>query len=190
MKYNKGDKVVCVNNSLYENHLIVGNIYIVATDHSGEREERLVVEPGVMWGSWRFVPANKPKFLEDTIRHAKTFIGKKVKWTKEQYGGTFVASGVKILVDRTEAILSSTLVWDEFQKNGEWVVALGGDPTDPTLVPVDLCEEDTTLSSVTVKLNDCYSAEVDWDGLITVGCQTFPHSVVKDLQDAIDKVTL
>jgi len=39
----------------------------------------------------------------------------------------------------------------------------------------------------TVVLNNEYTAEVTKDN-IKVGCQLFPHSIVKDLQEALDKI--
>ena len=43
-------------------------------------------------------------------------------------------------------------------------------------------------SSIGVKLNESYTATVTKDS-IKVGCQTFPHSIIKEIQKAIKEIT-
>ena len=46
-----------------------------------------------------------------------------------------------------------------------------------------------SYNTITVKLNDKYSAEITKD-VVKVGCQTFPHDIILKVADAIKEVTI
>ncbi len=112
--------------------------------------------------------------IKEQITLAKSLIGKTVKST----------AGIKFKVNKwtltTEDNELSVLVNDEVVANGFCVCVRDNCYS----VPINMIE---LIKDVKVTLNSKYNATVTKE-TITVGCQTFPVSILKDLQTAIDSL--
>jgi hypothetical protein len=109
-----------------------------------------------------------------------------------------MAKGLKFSPDTTAPGLSAQEYSNSSRVRGFPIVGYNEDyncidawdkssqPTTPTLSAFIAAIADYR-QPVFVQLNEKHKAKVSKDS-IEVGCQTFPHSIVKDLADAIAKV--
>jgi hypothetical protein len=126
----------------------------------------------------RFNVVNEVPTMEEHITKAQELVGKNLI---SGNNSKFIPESVYVFLKGNKSGHASTLVYDAL-KTSPYVVALyGGGVT----VPYEQCK--LLPTQVTVKLNDKYSAVVT-NQTITVGCQTFPVSIVEELTKAINSL--
>ena len=174
MKFKAGDKVKCLEG--WGNHLIDGKIYTVRDIHDCES----LYITGIA-GNWHHKRFEFAKEAADTFldfEKAGSFLGKEVlydgKWR-------FVPNSLGLYKDLPAG--RGSIICNEYAlKHGDNFIVL---LNDNTTVPMELA----TLApqECKVKLNSDYTATVTKE-TIKVGCQTFPVSILKDLQKALESL--
>lgn len=186
-KYTTGDLLRCVDDMDSDPWLLEGCTYRVIRCNQ-KPEYLLEIEDGngnAVIGEWRQdrfeLVQSAALTMEEQFKLAKSLVGKHVQCsTNGGWAGTFLVTQVLIYTESYQIDNSSALVQEEFGKIG-WVVLVFGEDRE---VPVN---QVTEYSQVTVKLNDSYEAVID-SNYVRVGCQTFPHSIIKEIQSAIDQM--
>lgn len=169
-----GDKVITDGS----NHLLsVAGVYTVDIYDEFDDEIQLVETAG--WYPISIFelynedpkPSNKDSKIIAKYRYAESLIGKKVT----SFGNEVVVESVGL--DLSPNADQSSLTRDEVDKLGYSVYVKYGNH----LVPVDRVK---LIENIEVKLNKSYTAKVNAE-TITVGCQTFPVSILSDLSKAV-----
>ena len=175
-KFKRGDKVITDGS----NHLLsVAGVYTVDTYHEYDQEVWLVETNG--WYPISMFelynedpkPSTKASEIITKYRYAEFLVGKKV-----------TAVGREVVVESVGLDLSphdnqSNLTRAEYDKLGYSVYV----KYDSCRVPVDQVK---LIEHIDVKLNKSYTAKVNAE-TITVGCQTFPVSILADLSKAVEQ---
>jgi hypothetical protein len=193
-RYKEGDILKCVNDVDTNGYLTYGGTYTFIK-YASYPDDHVMVEyngkpSSAAWRADRFEPVvvastfpekEKTLSMEEQFKLAKSLVGRRVYYSSNTVDIWFTAAQALIYTEDFQVGRSSKLVREEFDKTG-WVVVLVGDNNE---VPVGQVKEST---SIVVKLNDKYEAVID-ERTVVVGCQTFPHSVIAEIQAAIDTVT-
>jgi hypothetical protein len=122
--------------------------------------------------------------LEEQLQIANDIVksGKRITYQLLGDGGfdSYVFNKIEVAVDYASAQSFSRLVASAYNKTNKPVVVLTTRNGPPCISLFDIYQKPT---SVSVKLNNQYDAIVTSD-TIQVGCQKFPISILKSLQDA------
>jgi len=157
-----GRSILIVNNDQYHD----GTVYFTVNGHDSLNS--IYSE---------YFELAKEMTIEDQITFANTLIGKKsLKSIHTSIYLDWIPVGIRIYTGNCNYEDSSGSVM-EYMKTHDVCVALI-DENNYKSYPVALIEP--PVESVTVKLNDVYTVEVTKNS-ITVGCQTFPVSILEDL---------
>lgn len=172
-----GDKVITDGSNYF---LSVAGVYTVYTYDEFDDEIRLVETAG--WYPISIFelynedpkPSNKDSKIIAKYRYAESLIGKKVT---SLHGNEVVVESVGL--DLSPNTDQSSLTRDEVDTLGYSVYVKYGN----CRVPVDTVK---LIENIEVKLNASYTAKVNAE-TITVGCQTFPVSILSDLSKAVEQ---
>ena len=167
-----GDKVKCIKQ---DSGIRVGTNYVITKVGSYDNKLTVWVEGSVCeYYVDQFELINTPLSMEEQIKLAKSYIGKTIM------NAGWVVEKVNVVLFKDEASrlkIASGWVCDDIDENGFSVVVSNDGYAYPVMMAV------IGPDSLTVKLNDNYSAKVFKDKLV-VGCQTFPSSILYDLVEA------
>lgn len=129
------------------------------------------------YSSYRFKLAYTPLSLSEQVKIAESLIGKRVIDKDKAITG-YIQTFTHLSVTNKWGDNCSALV-KEYLTTHEYCVVLH---SNYVAVPYDSVE--LVPDEIEVKLNDTYTAKVTKDS-IKVGCQTFPVSILKELNEAL-----